>query len=79
MVNVVVKPDLYQAHRELYRGEPLLAVRGVLERKARRVNLVAEEAWPLTELLPEPVKNRAALAAHQAIQQFEAPPSHNYR
>jgi hypothetical protein len=46
----------------------------VLERKARRVNLVAEEAW----LLPEPVKNRAALAAHQAIQQFEAPPSHNY-
>ena len=79
MVNVIVSPELYEAHRDLYRGEPLLAVRGVLESRARRLNLVAEEAWPLTESLPDAVKSSAARRVHEAIREFDAPEGHNYR
>ncbi len=79
MLNIVVKPELYEAQRELYRSEPLLAVSGILERRERRLNLVAEEAWPLTDFLPDAVKSAAGRRAHEAVQGFQAPASHNYR
>jgi error-prone DNA polymerase len=79
MLNVVVRPECYAEQRQLYRSEPLLMVRGVLEQKARRLNLVAEEAWPLTEALPDPVKSAAARRVYQAIREFEAPEAHQFR
>lgn len=79
MVNVVVRRELYEAHRELYRTEPLVLVQGILERQARRLNLVAEEAWALRDFLPDVVKEGPAQRVHQALAQWKAPPSHNYR
>jgi error-prone DNA polymerase len=79
MVNVVVRPELYEAHRELFRTEPLLMIRGVLERRDLRLNLLAQEAWPLTEFLPDAVKSAAARRAATAMRDFTPPPSHNYR
>lgn len=79
MVNVVVRKELYEAHRELYRAEPLLVVQGILERQTRRINLVAEEAWPLRDFLPDVVKEGPAQRVHQALAEWKAPPSHNYR
>lgn len=79
MVNVVVRPDIYETQRELFRAEPLLMVRGVLERRDLRLNLLALEAWPLTEFLPDAVKSAAARRAATAMREFTPPPSHNYR
>jgi error-prone DNA polymerase len=42
MVNVIVKPDLYQRQRSLVRTEPFVIVRGELQRRDGTVNLVAE-------------------------------------
>lgn len=77
-VNVVVRRELYEANREVYRTEPLLVVRGTLERQTSRYNLVAIEARPLTDLLPDAVKSAAARRVHQALQEWEPPRSHNF-
>jgi len=79
MVNVVVRRELYEAHRELYRTEPLLVIEGLLERGTRRINLVAETAAPLRDLLPDLVKDGPARRVHQALAEWKPPPSHNYR
>lgn len=42
LVNVVVKPDLYQRQRLLVRTEPFVIVRGELQRWGGTVNLLAE-------------------------------------
>ena len=79
MLNVVVRPELHEADRPLYRGEPLLIVRGTLEQQARRLNLTALEAWPLAESLPDAVKSAAGRRAQQAVERFEPPPVHQFR
>src|SRR5947209_19920960 len=43
MVNVIVRPDVYQRYRPAIRGEPLLWVRGKLAKDDGTVNLLAEE------------------------------------
>lgn len=78
MVNVVVHPERFAAQRALYRMEPLLVVRGTLERRAKQPNVIAEEAWPLTEALPDAVKSETARRVHQAIGSWEAPESHDF-
>jgi error-prone DNA polymerase len=42
LVNVIVKPDLYQRQRLTVRTEPFVVVRGELQRRDGTVNLVAE-------------------------------------
>jgi error-prone DNA polymerase len=42
LVNVIVKPDLYQRQRALVRTEPFVMVRGELQRRDGTVNLLAE-------------------------------------
>lgn len=42
-VNVIVKPDLYEARRALVRADPLLVVTGRLERRERVVNVLARD------------------------------------
>src|SRR6266542_1788431 len=44
MVNVIVRPDVYETHRAAIRGEPLLWVRGKLAKDDGTVNVLAEEA-----------------------------------
>ena len=48
LVNVIVKPDLYEAQRALVRGEPFLIVRGELQRRDGITNLMADSFVPLT-------------------------------
>jgi error-prone DNA polymerase len=42
LVNVVVKPDVYEEQRRIIRGEPFIIVRGELQKRDGLVNLVAE-------------------------------------
>ena len=44
MVNVIVRPDVYERYRTAVRGEPLLWVRGKLAKDDGTVNVIAEEA-----------------------------------
>jgi error-prone DNA polymerase len=44
MVNVIVRPDVYERYRTAIRGEPLLWVRGTLAKDDGTVNVLAEEA-----------------------------------
>jgi error-prone DNA polymerase len=48
LVNVVVKPDIYESHRTLVRGEPFVTVRGELQRRDGVMNLIAQSFVPLT-------------------------------
>jgi error-prone DNA polymerase len=48
VVNVIVKPDVYETHRTLVRGEPFVIVRGELQRRDGITNLMAETFVPLT-------------------------------
>src|SRR5256714_12239243 len=47
MVNVIVRPDVYERYRPAIRGEPLLWVRGKLAKDDGTVNVIAEEAFGL--------------------------------
>jgi error-prone DNA polymerase len=47
MVNVIVRPTVYERHRTAVRGEPLLWVRGRLANDDGTVNVLAEEAQGL--------------------------------
>ena len=55
LVNVIVKPDIYEAQRTLVRSEPFVIVRGELQRRDGITNLMAEWFVPLTAggLAPE--------------------------
>jgi len=44
MVNVIVRPDVYERYRPAIRGEPLLWVRGKLAKDDGTVNVIAEHA-----------------------------------
>lgn len=44
MVNVIVRPDVYERYRTAIRGEPLLWVHGTLAKDDGTVNVLAEEA-----------------------------------
>jgi error-prone DNA polymerase len=54
-VNVIVGPELYRSSRTTIRGEPILRIRGRLERHDRVVNLVAREVHKL----PRELRTRA--------------------
>ena len=41
MVNVIVRPQIYERHRALLRAEPLLVASGRLERRGRNINVLA--------------------------------------
>ncbi len=47
LVNVVVKPDLYERERSLVRTEPFVVVRGELQRRDGTVNVLARSVRPL--------------------------------
>jgi len=45
-VNVIVRPDLYEARRAVVRADPLLLVTGRLERRGKVVNVLARHIEP---------------------------------
>src|SRR5206468_2019764 len=47
MVNVIVRPDVYDRYRATIRGEPLLWIAGKLAKDDGTVNVIAEEAQGL--------------------------------
>jgi error-prone DNA polymerase len=56
--NLIVPPKVYEAHRAIVRGEPLILARGKLERHDRNVNLLVAELESLG-----PLARRAASEA----------------
>jgi error-prone DNA polymerase len=52
-VNLIVPPSIYDRHRPLVRGEPLLLARGRLEISGRNVNVLVRELETLGPLARE--------------------------
>jgi error-prone DNA polymerase len=50
MVNLVVRPEVYERFRPLVRSEPLLLVRGRVERSGRNLNVLVSELESLAAL-----------------------------
>jgi error-prone DNA polymerase len=49
-VNLIVPPQVYERHRAVVRGEPLILARGVFERVERNQNVVVRELETLAPL-----------------------------
>jgi error-prone DNA polymerase len=47
LVNVIVKPDLYEKQRVIVRGEPFVIAKGEVQRRDGVTNLMAESFLPL--------------------------------
>src|SRR5581483_877006 len=58
LVNVVVRPDLYEERRSIVRGEPYVCVEGTVQLRSGTLNLLATDIMPLAAvpdaLLPQP-------------------------
>ena len=52
-MNVVIEPSVYQTHRILIRLEPLLLVKGVLEKKEGLINIKAKSFQALKDITEE--------------------------
>jgi error-prone DNA polymerase len=72
LFNVVLMPEVYEAHRLLARSEPLLLIRGTLERREGQVAVRAESLAPLA------VPSRPALlgGAVEQLRSVAPPPQH---
>jgi len=46
MINVVVRPDLFERRRAVIRGEKILAVVGKVQRRDGTLSLLAADVWP---------------------------------
>ncbi|HXV86239.1 MAG TPA: OB-fold nucleic acid binding domain-containing protein, partial [Gemmatimonadales bacterium] len=58
MINVIVRPDVYQRDRLAIRGEPFLWVRGTLQKDGATLNMLAEDVRALkTRRSPAPHAN----------------------
>ena len=62
-VNLVVPPAVYERHRALVRGEPLLLARGRFERYERNRNVVVEEFTTLGPLARQAANEAEVVAA----------------
>jgi error-prone DNA polymerase len=63
-MNLIVPPPVYEAHRAIVRGEPLLLARGRFERVGRNENLLVEELetlGPLARRVANEAEVRSAL------------------
>jgi error-prone DNA polymerase len=50
LVNVVVRPDLYEAQRSTIRGEPYLCIDGTVQLQSGTLNVIAQAVTPLGHL-----------------------------
>ena len=49
VVNVVIRPDLYEAKRSTIRGEPYLCIEGSVQLQSGTLNIIAHKVTPLSE------------------------------
>jgi error-prone DNA polymerase len=68
--NLIIPPPVYEAHRAVVRGEPLLLARGKLERVGRNVNVLVSEVVSLGPL--------ARRAADEAEVTLALPRAHHF-
>jgi error-prone DNA polymerase len=47
MINVVIRPDVYQNYRQVFKLEPLIVVEGTLQRRDNILNIIARTLTPL--------------------------------
>jgi error-prone DNA polymerase len=59
LVNVVVRPDLYEKQRSIIRGESYLCVEGTVQLRSGTLNLLAITATPLNQLIDRSTLPRA--------------------
>jgi error-prone DNA polymerase len=50
LVNVVVRPDLYEVHRSTIRGEPYLCVEGTVQLHSGTLNVIARSVTPVSHI-----------------------------
>jgi DNA polymerase III alpha subunit len=53
LVNVVVRPDLYEKQRSIIRGESYLCVEGTVQLHSGTLNLLATNATPLNRFIDQ--------------------------
>ena len=46
LVNVIVRPDVYEKYRRIIRGAPTLIVEGKLQKESGCIDVIARRAWP---------------------------------
>jgi error-prone DNA polymerase len=68
--NLIIPPPVYEAHRAVVRGEPLVLARGSLERVGRNVNVLVSEVVSLGPL--------ARRAANEAEVSLGLPRAHHF-
>ncbi|HTU71501.1 MAG TPA: PHP domain-containing protein [Candidatus Baltobacteraceae bacterium] len=49
LVNVIVRPDVYERYRRVIRTSNMLVIEGVLQKEAGTIDLLARAAWPLED------------------------------
>jgi error-prone DNA polymerase len=69
-VNLVVPPPVYEAHRALVRGEPLLLARGVYERYERNRNVIVQQFATLGPLARRAADEAEVVAAMPGAHHF---------
>jgi error-prone DNA polymerase len=47
LVNVIIRPDIYEQYRPIARDEPAVIVEGVLQRQEGTINVLARKFWKL--------------------------------
>jgi len=47
MINVVVRPRVYQKYRQVFKLEPLILVEGAIQKRDKNLNIIAETLLPL--------------------------------
>jgi error-prone DNA polymerase len=47
LINVIIRPDIYQRYRPIARDEPTVVVEGVLQKQDGHVNVLARRFWKL--------------------------------
>jgi error-prone DNA polymerase len=77
LTNVVIYPRLYEAQRNLVRGEPFVIIAGRIQREEMNVNLIATRFERLETVFAPPDPD--AIEENGNPCKSLAPAAHNYR
>jgi DNA polymerase III alpha subunit len=67
MINVTLRPNVYQRHRALLHRSPLLVIDGTLQVEGEVLNIVVRRLRSVDEVVAEPGINRVDLAKQQRM------------
>jgi error-prone DNA polymerase len=73
LVNIVVRPDLYEAQRSTIRGEPYLCVEGTVQLHSGSLNLLATSVTPLGQVTADAEAMTRVTAAPRAPERNGVP------